>query len=48
MQIEILSPSGDILISDIVNGQYIKHRFSGHTKKTAVAIFKKLYKFVRK
>ena len=44
MQTEILNPSGDILVSAIIEGQYIKERFSGYTIKQAKAVFLKKYK----
>lgn len=44
MQTEILRPSGDVLISAVINGQYIKERFSGYTLKQAKAVFLKKYK----
>lgn len=40
MQTEILHPSGDILVSDIIKGQYIKERYSGYTKAQAKKLFK--------
>lgn len=48
MQTEILKPSGDILVSDIINGQYIKERFSGYTLKQAKAVFLRKYKPLNK
>lgn len=48
MQTEILRPSGDILVSDTINGQYIKERFSGYTLKQAKAVFIRKYKLIKK
>ncbi|MDO8839637.1 MAG: hypothetical protein Q7V31_11980 [Parvibaculum sp.] len=40
MTVEKLFPSGDWLVSDIVAGQYEKQRYSGYTKREAVAAFR--------
>jgi hypothetical protein len=44
MIIEKLFPSGDYLITDMVNGNYIKMRYNGYTKKEAIKLFKEYCK----
>jgi len=40
MNIERMFPSGGWLVSDIINGQYVKRRYFGYTKKQAIEDFK--------
>jgi hypothetical protein len=40
MTIERLFPSGDYLCSDIINGEYVKVRYSYYTKREATKLFK--------
>jgi hypothetical protein len=42
--VERLFPSGAWLVSDIINGQYVKQRYMGYTKKEAIANFKRKYR----
>ncbi len=39
MTVETLSPSGDLLISKIVNNQLYKKRYNGYTKAEAKKLF---------
>jgi hypothetical protein len=36
-----LFPSGMWLVSDIINNQLVTRRYMGHTKREAIALFKK-------
>ena len=38
--VEKMFPSGGYLVSDIINGEYVKRRYFGYTKKEAIAEFK--------
>lgn len=40
MTIEKLYPSGGYLVSDIIDGQLVKRRYYGYTKKESVRMFK--------
>jgi hypothetical protein len=44
MIIEKLFPSGDYLITGIINGEYIKMRYIGFTKREAMQFFKEYCK----
>lgn len=40
MTTERLFPSGDWLITDIINGYLVRRRYSGYTKREAEKLFK--------
>jgi len=48
MTVETIFASGGYLITDIIDGEYVKHRYFGYTKREAKALFREEYIRARK